>query len=183
MHDNLLERKIGDLVHYLLHRVALGRLDLNNAGQMDTIGKRCLVELEGLSPYPSNSLEVIKEQMSACLSDEHFNWLINPTHQEAASELEISDYRSSQRHASVIDRTSSTNPHTRWIIDYKSSRLPEDSSLEDFLHQQEEKYANQLTRYASLFQAMGESEIRTALYFTALARFHEVKLLSSIPST
>lgn len=180
VHDNLLERKIGDLVHELLHRVALGRLDLGNAAQMDTMGKRCLVELEGLSPDPDKSLEVIKEQISACLSDEHFNWLINSAHQEAASELEMSDYRSSQRHASVIDRTFIDESGTRWIIDYKSSRLPQNSSLEDFLHQQEAKYANQLTRYASLFQTMGESEIRTALYFTALARFHEVKLPSSI---
>ena len=62
-----------------------------------------------------------------------------------------------------------------WIIDYKTS-THEGGDLGGFLDQESERYRPQLEKYAALYKAFSDSEIRVALYFPVLQTFHEVLL-------
>lgn len=178
VHDNLLERKIGDLVHDCLHRLAEGRLQLEAHEQMQTLAASWKTELAVLTQEPDDIVKLILAQLEACRKNDRFDWLINNPHKDAASELELSDYRGNFRRASVIDRTFVDENGVRWIIDFKSSIPPKDISLDEFLAEQSNTYTGQLTRYASLFRAMGDKEIKAALFFTALPYFQELPLNS-----
>ena len=177
VHDNLLERKIGDLVHDCLHRLAEGRLQLDAQEEMQTLAASWETELEGLTQEPGDIVKQVLRQLDACRESDRFEWLINTPHKDAASELELSDYRRNFRRASVIDRTFVDENGIRWIIDFKSSTPPENTTLDTFLAEQTSTYSAQLSRYASLFRAMGDNEIKTALFFTAIPCFQELPLI------
>ena len=62
-----------------------------------------------------------------------------------------------------IDRTFIDAGATRWIIDYKSGRHA-GGDLEGFLAEEAGRYEPQLSLYRRLFEQMGETNIKTALY-------------------
>ena len=179
VHDNLLERKVGDLVHDCLHRLSEGRLQMESKNQMQTLAASWKTELAGLTHEPDEIVKQVLRQLDDCRKNDRFEWLINTPHKEAASELELSDYRRNFRRASVIDRTFVDENGIRWIIDFKSSKPPENISLDEFLTEQTNIYSEQLSRYASLFRAMGDNKIKTALFFTAIPCFQELPLISA----
>ena len=141
--------------------------------------------LAPLTEDPDAAIAEITRQLRSCIANEKFQWLISDLHQEAASEISLSDYRGGYRKESIIDRTFVDENDVRWIIDYKSSQLPTAANEDAFRQEQTEKYAPQLARYAALYRAMESREIRTALFFTALPAFHEVSLTgySASPET
>ena len=63
----------------------------------------------------------------------------------------------------VIDRTFIDETGTRWIIDYKSGYRA-GGDVEGFLAEEAARYETQLGLYRKLFEQMGETDIRTALY-------------------
>ena len=63
----------------------------------------------------------------------------------------------------VIDRTFIDRNGTRWIIDYKSG-YHAGGNLDAFLESEAARYRGQLMLYQRLFEQMGETDIKTALY-------------------
>lgn len=129
-------------------------------------------------------LSSIEQSLNLLLSDEKGRWLISSEHLDAQSELSLWHWETQREF--IIDRTfidrSSGN---RWIVDYKSSQPQTGEPLEHFLEREGEKYRSQLENYQSLMALYDEQrghplkEVRTALYFPAIAIFSEVTLGST----
>ena len=184
-HDNLLEREMGDIIHNCMLMLADKTLDGVNDTELASLAIAWRRVLAPLTNDPDAAIAEITRQLRSCIANEKFQWLISDLHQEAASEISLSDYRGGYRKESIIDRTFVDENDVRWIIDYKSSQLPTAANEDAFRQEQTEKYAPQLARYAALYRAMESREIRTALFFTALPAFHEVSLTgySASPET
>ena len=176
VHDNLVEREMGDIIHHCLLMLADKTLDGANDGQLSSLANTWRQVLEPLTEDPDTAIAEITRQLRSCIANEKFQWLISDSHQQVASEISLSDYGSGFRKESIIDRTFVDENDVRWIIDYKTSQLPKAAKENAFRQEQAEKYAPQLARYAALYRAMENREIRTALFFTALPAFHEVTL-------
>lgn len=115
------------------------------------------------------------------LADEHGQWLLDNSHQQSTSELAITHKQGNQidlkLRENIIDR-SFIAYGVRWIIDYKSSEPESHLSTHDFITREVASYKAQLTRYRACFSALGETTIKTALYFPLLnsgERFVEVE--------
>lgn len=116
------------------------------------------------------------------INDEHGQWLLDNTHQHSACELAITHKQGNQTdlklRENIVDRTFIVDG-VRWIIDYKNSEPNLGQTHEEFISQEINSYRAQLMRYKLCFLALGESEIKTALYFPLLKdtqRFVEVNI-------
>ena len=100
-------------------------------------------------------------------------WLLSSRHDQAACELPVSGLLDGQLVNAVIDRTFVDGTGTRWIIDYKSG-YHEGGDLEGFVQEEATRYSVQLGNYRRLFEQMGETDIKTALYLPRHGRLQEV---------
>lgn len=114
------------------------------------------------------------------LGDSRGQWLLDNRHSQSACELAITHQQGNaidlKLRENIIDRTFVTQGE-RWIIDYKSSEPAVGQTPEDFIQQEITAYKPQLARYRNCFTALGETNIKTALYFPLLdesKRFIEV---------
>lgn len=191
--ENLIQRFVGNLLHYALMEIAQGQP--RTADEYVTDWTRQL-QLSGLDQ--DSQTEALARLEGAYLNatqSEFGKWVLNPKHQESACELEVEQLLADGSLArSIIDRTfvslidhnSNKTNKIRWIVDYKSSTPSEGQSEVDFLASQENKYRGQLARYRSLFPSENNSEnksesdnsnqstVKTLLYFPAANLHHEV---------
>ncbi len=117
------------------------------------------------------ALQKITRAVTNTLQDNKGQWILNNNHPQSACELAIThkqgDLIDLKLRENIIDRTF-IDEGARWIIDYKSSEPNADQSITDFIIQETATYRSQLARYKACFSALGESEIRTGLYFPLL---------------
>src|SRR5690606_24919857 len=123
----------------------------------------------------TKALDKIRGCLTRTLNDARGQWLLDHRHQDSACELVLHQLVNGSVRESIIDRTFIAEG-TRWIIDYKSSEPSTGQSLEHFIAEQTELYRPQLARYRQCFAALGETEIRTALYFPLLSERGWVEL-------
>jgi hypothetical protein len=71
-----------------------------------------------------------------------------------------------------MDRTFIDADGVRWIVDYKTS-AHEGGGVEAFLDREQERYRDQLERYARLMALREDRPIRLGLYFPLLAGWRE----------
>ncbi len=177
-HQNLIEKKVGELIHECLRLIVEKKIDIVNEETQSRYEKFWRSNLKPVC-FDTQSMEyaiqLIKNNLESCLKHEKANWLFDNSHEASSCELSISDYRRQWRKEHIIDRTF-IDQGTRWIIDYKSSSLVASQDQTEFIKKQEELYLPQLSRYAELFQAMDNRPIKTALFFTSLPYWHEIKL-------
>ncbi len=177
-HQNLIEKKAGELIHECLRLVVEKKLDIFNEKVLSKYEEFWSSRLKPVCFNTQNmeyAIELIKNNLESCLKHDKAYWLFDHSHKLSACELAISDYRQQWRKEYIIDRTF-IDKGTRWIIDYKSSSIAENQSLSDFIIKQEEHYRPQLSRYAELFQVMDGRPVKTALFFTSLPHWHEINL-------
>ena len=183
--ENLIQRTVGDLLHYCLMETAQGQAKSAEDYQQDWDWK---LRLSGLSETDqSEALQRLQRGFANATKTEFGQWVLNPNHKESACELEIEQLLPSGSLAlSIVDRTfiaaessingsssdSDPDKQVRWIIDYKSATPKDGQTEQDFFDSQEEKYRNQLSRYRALFS--DELPIKTLLYFPAANLHHEV---------
>ncbi len=129
----------------------------------------------------TQAIQKITQAVHNTLNDQHGEWLLTNSHSQSASELAITHKQGNhidlKLRENIIDRTFIADD-IRWIIDYKSSEPSNGQSVADFIVQEIAAYKTQLIRYRECFAALGETEIKTALYFPLLGngeRFVEVK--------
>ncbi len=115
------------------------------------------------------------------IGDRRGQWLLDNTHLQSACELAITHQQGNaidlKLRENIIDRTFVVDG-TRWIIDYKSSEPASGQTPDDFILQEIATYKPQLARYKNCFTALGETNIKTALYFPLLEenkRFQEIE--------
>jgi ATP-dependent exoDNAse (exonuclease V) beta subunit len=118
------------------------------------------------------ALQSLARALAATLQDPRGRWILDPAHPAAHCEMPLTGLVGAQVVSAIIDRYLVAADGTHWIIDYKSGRH-EGSHLEDFLHNERERYRRQMETYCTLVRAGQESttRVRAALYFPLLQQF------------
>ena len=169
-------RRNGTVLHRLLEQV--GRVGLENldAGMRNRLSERIpklLMALGTDRETAESNAPVIAEAFEQTLSSDPGRWILSGKHREAACELAISGLIDGQLVHVVIDRTFVDEDGVRWIIDYKSG-YHEGGDLDTFLHEEAERYRDQLATYRRLFEQMGDANVRAVLYLPRHGRLVEV---------
>ncbi len=120
----------------------------------------------------AGTLERVAEALAAVVADERGRWLLDPAHAGARSEFALTGLDAGALVDVVVDRSFVDADGVRWIVDYKSGRH-EGGDVDAFLDREQQRYREQLQRYARLFAAMESRPIRLGLYFPALAGWRE----------
>ena len=169
-------RLAGTLVHRWLQLMSAGRSDsiTANMHELQPVTERWLREL-GLG---AKSGTVIVERVAAAvkgiLADPRGRWILEG---EGFCELRLSGVYERQIVSVILDRVRIDDDGTHWIIDYKTSSH-EGGDLDGFLQAESDRYRPQLARYAAIYSAYANTDVRCALYFPILQSFVEVDLPS-----
>lgn len=168
-------RYAGTVVHRLLQHI--GQMDIDpidpaDLRRFEQIARKMLTRLG----VPAGRLNVVVAEISAALQatveDPRGQWILSGQHQEASCELALSGIRDGGINHMIIDRTFVDKHGTRWIIDYKTGAHT-GAGVEAFLDREQQRYRQQLERYASIMAKMEERPIRLGLYFPLLAGWRE----------
>lgn len=127
---------------------------------------RIWLQKQGIDP---NALEPATDRtmhmLETTLQSKAGQWLLKPR-TSASAELPISSLEEAEARTQRLDLTF-VEDGVRWIVDYKSTQLPQDIS-EAGLQALAERYRPQLEGYARLFE--GEDlPVKTAVFFLSLA--------------
>ncbi|HEY0961113.1 MAG TPA: PD-(D/E)XK nuclease family protein, partial [Pseudomonadales bacterium] len=171
LHEQLLARSIGELVHQgLKHTVERGPEWL--AQDHDPpLWRRTLAPLCASPQALADALASLRAQLRGCIGHPQLRWLFTERQRDDACELPLVSYADGYRRDHVVDRTFIDASGTRWIIDYKSATPGKGQDLDAFLQQQSALYRQQLLDYAALFSQDGQP-LRLALLFTMLPALH-----------
>jgi ATP-dependent exoDNAse (exonuclease V) beta subunit len=159
-------RRLGTVLHRLLERVGqIGIEQLDDARRQSLFARiPGLLQSMGTGGQDlATSVELIERALEQTLDSETGRWILSDTHREAACELPLSGVVDGELVNAIIDRTFVDEHGTRWIIDYKSG-YHAGGDFEGFLREESMRYADQLGLYRRLFEQLGETDIRTALY-------------------
>ena len=184
LHQQLLARNIGDLVHLgLKYCVERGHAWLQNKND-PPLWCRTLAPLCQEPAALAAALASVRKQLRSCVESAELRWLfsdrepstpddsaLRSTLQDDTCELALVAYTKGYRRDHVIDRTFIDSDGARWIIDYKSAAPAKEQSLAAFLQEQSTRYRQQLLDYAALFQPQ-KQPLKLALLFTALPALH-----------
>jgi ATP-dependent exoDNAse (exonuclease V) beta subunit len=170
-------RLVGNIVHKWLERIAEDGLADWNAPritELRDIFRRQLIACGAISTGKDDSDDAVKRVMAAlthAVSEPRGRWLLE-SQQEARSELHMTGNIAGQYMDFVIDRTFRDAEGQRWVVDYKTSSH-EGADVEGFLDREQERYRDQLDRYAALMQAAEGQPVRRGLYFPLLKGWRE----------
>ncbi|MGV3592788.1 MAG: 3'-5' exonuclease, partial [Gammaproteobacteria bacterium] len=171
LHEQLLARSIGELVHQgLKHTVERGPAWLPQDSD-PPLWRRTLAPLCANAEALAAALASVRMQLRNCIEHPELRWLFTERQRDDACELPLVSYTGGYRRDHVVDRTFIDANGTRWIIDYKSAAPGKDQDLDAFLQQQSALYRQQLLDYAALFSHDAQP-LRLALLFTMLPALH-----------
>ena len=173
--ENQLQVEIGKLVHESLQNY-LTNNRLMNSDNIAGLRKYWNRRLQLFSFEPgeiSSALTKIELSLKNTLESEELRWVFDNDHEQSAAELALQNHSNGFVHTHIVDRTFIDKEGIRWIIDYKSSAPLADQSMETFIEEQLTLYAEQLSRYRSLFAKEANRGIKSALLFTSIGRLVE----------
>ena len=159
-------RRIGTVLHRLLERVGQIGTERFDDAQRHSLRERIPALLKAMGTGHTDLETVVApviEAFDRTLESETGRWILSGSHRQAACELPLTGIIDDQLVNAVIDRTFVDENGTRWIIDYKSG-YHAGGDLEGFLGEEAARYEVQLDTYRRLFERMGESDIKVALY-------------------
>jgi ATP-dependent helicase/nuclease subunit A len=169
-----LARQTGTLIHRALQNLVgiADTLDLTQWQATQLPFWQIQLKQQGWhSDEIGQALSKINHAIRNTLSDARGQWLLDNRHPHSACELAIIHQQGNaidvKLRENIIDRTFIADG-LRWIIDYKSSEPASGQLLEDFILQEVATYKLQLARYKACFANLGETAIKTALYFPLL---------------
>jgi ATP-dependent helicase/nuclease subunit A len=175
------QRHVGTVVHELLAQAAQAPEPPGPAALVQL--RPQVLERLRLHGVPEDerhgAADQVVEALERTLADPRGRWILDSSQREAASELALTGIAGGRLRSVVIDRCFVDEQGVRWVIDYKSSRH-EGGGLEEFLAQEIERYAEQLSSYVALARSLGPEPVRAALYFPLLGAFRE---LGAAPSS
>lgn len=168
-------RHVGSVVHAMLHRIAREGLSRWNAARIRSHRHAYLTALRELG-VPQHELDeaaaAVERALTAALEDDRGRWILDDSHAEARSELDLTGWAQGALHRARVDRTFVDSSGVRWVIDYKTS-VHEGGTLQEFLDREVERYRRQLELYAELIRAMDGRPVRRGLYFPLLGAWRE----------
>ena len=168
-------RHIGTIVHRYLQRIAEDGVARWDAARIDALQPVLTAALRGTGVPASELARAgarVGDALRGVLADPRGRWILDRTHAEATSELRLSAQLDDQVVHVALDRTFVDAQGTRWIIDYKTG-THEGADLDTFLNREQERYREQLERYAKIMAALDPRPVRLALYFPLLRAWRE----------
>jgi ATP-dependent helicase/nuclease subunit A len=170
-------RIIGLVVHQLLERADLSRVK-SWKNSIDETSISASLSRNGLiAERIGNAGQRIKNILRSMSTDERAHWLFDPDHRDTSSEWALSCLQDGHIANYIIDRSFIDENGIRWIVDFKTS-THEGSNLQNFLDEEEQRYATQLEQYAQLVRFLEpELKIRLGLYFPAIGKWREREYL------
>jgi ATP-dependent exoDNAse (exonuclease V) beta subunit len=168
-------RYAGTALHGLMQRIAREGLDAWSENAVRSRRGLYQTILQNLGLSPGNELSEAADRVEGALlrmlRDPKGRWILD-RHSDDECELPISGMVGGKLYETVIDRTFVDETGVRWIIDYKTGSH-EGGGLEKFLDAEQERYREQLERYARLMIQRDPRPIRLALYFPLLGGWRE----------
>ena len=164
-------RRAGSVVHRWLQRIAddeakgwdRARLAGERAAIRNELAARGVVEGE-----LDAACDRVIAALGSSVEDSRGRWLLGPQ-RKARNEYRLSTAIGGVRRRLVIDRMFEDADAVTWIVDYKTSSH-EGSDLDRFLADEENRYREQLERYAAAVRKEGT---RRGLYFPLLKGWRE----------
>jgi ATP-dependent exoDNAse (exonuclease V) beta subunit len=165
-------RHVGSVVHRWLQRIAEDELNGWDAARIAAMHAAFRNELAARGVEDTQlaaGSERVATALANALADPRGRWLLGPQ-QDANNEYRLTAVIAGERRNLVIDRRFTDREGKRWIVDYKTSGH-EGTDVDGFLDREQERYREQLARYA---QALAHTEpAMLGLYFPLLAGWRE----------
>ena len=117
------------------------------------------------------ALPRVVDALTTSLGDERARWILS-AHADAQNELRLTSVLDGVVTHIAIDRTFVDAAGTRWIIDYKTG-IREGADRDGFLDNEQQRYREQLDRYAAAMAGIDARPIRLALYFPLMKGWRE----------
>jgi len=164
-------RDIGTVIHMHLQLLA-DRSESDRTGldeqTLKAITQRQLKNLGMQDHRLDAAVERVLQGVRNTLDDERGQWILTKN-QDARTEWALTmplnaDEESHRVQKVVIDRTFVDESGTRWIVDFKTGDH-RGGQLDEFLDNEQKRYADQLNRYADIMSTIEKRPIRVGLYF------------------
>lgn len=168
-------RIAGVVVHRLLQRIGRDGASAWSPARIEQLNEfiNSMLRQQGLpAEHRDAAGKQVRAALANVLADDRGRWILDNTHQETATELALSRVANGRLESVVLDRTFVDADGTRWIIDYKTGSHA-GSDREVFLDQEQERYREQLERYAAFMSALEQRPIKLGLYFPLMNGWRE----------
>ena len=166
------EMTVGVLVHQ-----SLSWLTENKDSNVNDL--KPVIRLWSNNQYSDNEIssalcDQVTMQIEKTLENERGQWILK-SHKNEVSEFGLTGIVDGVIQRVYVDRMF-IEDGTRWIIDYKSGAPKDLDHKEPFCQEQIARHKPQLQTYHTIASNLYPEQIRTALFFTAIAIFKEVIL-------
>jgi len=172
-----LARDVGTAVHDQLQ--LLSKTSASERSQLVAgMAQRVKLQLQNLSVSQAMlepAIDKVTRAVKNTLADERGLWILSDEHTDARSEWAVTAPVNGVVKRIVIDRTFVDSDNVRWIIDYKTGDH-EGGDKDAFLDREQQRYAEQLQRYADIIGRMEQRTVKAALYFPLLKGWREFGL-------
>lgn len=166
---NYCSASMGTLIHYLLQQLSAVHFSVWPSIYQNTAYLKALIKQFGLSYCVNDSLVALQKCFENISASETAKWILDSTHEAAASECEFMIKENATLKNIVLDRTF-IDKGQRWVIDYKTSVPNSKQHLDEFIQQEKEVYLQQLLEYSNVF-VDEKRACRLALYFPFIDQF------------
>jgi len=164
----------GQVVHRELQRRADGAAPAVGDGRERTRWRRSLAELGIDEAHLPVALERVGKAMASVATSPLAARLLDPSSQDARSEVALTAMIDGVVQGIRIDRTFVDAAGVRWIVDWKAS-THEGGDREAFLDRELERYRGQLERYVKVLQLFEPGrQVRAGLYFPLLDAWRQL---------
>ena len=169
---SVIDARIGDLIHEALEDYAIDKNKSNFLNMLAGREEYWKLQLQDhiFSMHTMReSIAFIYTAVNNCIRSKKLSWIFDESNKTGRSEFKISQTQSGKIRTYAIDRTLIDENGVRWIIDFKTG-APRERSTDEFIDQQKQLHAPQLSRYEELFQQLETRETKTAILFTAISK-------------
>ena len=126
--------------------------------------------------FQQKVIPIINENTRNLIGDKIWGkWILSPSHRDSHAELCITSINDTQVNDLIIDRTFiDPSTDTRWIIDYKTSRMRSGEDLDEFVRRESIDHRAQMEFYREAMKKRGARSIKCGLYFTSIGHFEHI---------
>jgi ATP-dependent exoDNAse (exonuclease V) beta subunit len=167
-------KHVGTIAHRLFAQIARDGIAAWDASRLGSLAPRLQSELAAAGVDESELAGAVTQAIEAVrrlLADPRGRWCFDPRHAEAMSEWALAGWDGNAIAHVTIDRTFVADGE-RWIVDFKTG-IHEGADREAFLDREQERYRDQLERYAALVRGLDARPIRLGLYHPLLGGWRE----------
>lgn len=164
-------QELGQCIHRILEYWVRFESEVWTPRQLDQSAswlQRLMAFYPTLNQEPQKTQSELNQILKNVLTDPMGRFVLDPSHENSAAELNVFFEGNSY----VIDRTFTDSKGIRWIIDYKTT---------DRLSEPDWDQIQQMKKYKSCLEALGEKNIQLAIYFLRIPKWVQLDTRSLLP--